>query len=105
MSKHFVFKELIGLNISKSIDLDGIPARFLKDGAHVLKIPITYIVNLTLSERIVLEEFKKARVKPLHKKSSTLDVGNYKPVSILCVVSKLLERAVYVQLESFFGFK
>ena len=66
-----------------------------------MKIPITYIVNLSISEGIVPEEFKKARVKPLYKKNSTLDVGNYRPVSILCVVSKILERAVYVQLESF----
>ena len=62
---------------------------------------ITYIGNLSISEGIVPEEFKKARVKPLYKKNSTLDVGNYRLVSILCVVSKILERAVYVQLESF----
>ena len=44
---------------------------------------------------------KLARVKPLYKKNSNLEVGNYRPVSILSIVSKILERAVYVQLENF----
>ena len=36
------------MNISKSTGLDGIPARFIKDAAEVIKGPITYIVNLSL---------------------------------------------------------
>ena len=39
---------------------------------------------------------KIARVKPLYKKNSNLDVGNYRPVSILSVVSKILEKAIYI---------
>ena len=45
--------------------------------------------------------FKKARVKPLYKKGSRLDVGNYRPVSILPVMSKILERAVNDQLNCY----
>ena len=44
---------------------------------------------------------KFARVKPLFKKNSRSDVGNYRPVSILSVVSKILEKAVYKQLEMY----
>lgn len=47
------------------------------------------------------EAKKIARVKPLYKKNSNLDVGNYRPVSILSIVSKILERSIYVQLESY----
>ena len=43
---------------------------------------------------------KLARVKPLYEKNNNLEVGNYKPVSILSIVSKILARAVYVQLET-----
>ena len=43
----------------------------------------------------------KETVKPLFKKNSRLDVGNYRPVSILSVLSKILERAVFTQLDSF----
>ena len=44
---------------------------------------------------------KQARVKPLYKKGSQLEVGNYRPVSILSIVSKVLERSVYCQLSDF----
>ena len=44
---------------------------------------------------------KYARVKPLYKKNSPLEVGNYRPVSILSIVSKVVEKGVYKQLINF----
>ena len=52
-------------------------------------------------KKALKEALKTARVKPLYKKNRNIDVGNYRPVSILSVVSKILEKAVYVQLESY----
>ena len=96
-----MLKELRQLNPCKSTGLDEIPARFLKEGADFLKIPITFLVNMSISENCVPDAVKTARVKPLYKKNSNLDVGNYRPVSILNVVSKILEKAVYAQLEAY----
>jgi hypothetical protein len=44
---------------------------------------------------------KYARVKPLFKKNSPLEVGSYRPISILSIVSKILERSGYKQLVEF----
>ena len=44
---------------------------------------------------------KFARVRPILKKNSPLDVSKYRPVSILSIVSKILERSIYVQLNDF----
>ena len=44
---------------------------------------------------------KIARVKPLYKKNSSLETGNYRPVSILSVVSKILEKSLHSQLVTF----
>lgn len=101
VTEGFVSKELCGLSVNKSMGLDGIPARFLRDGAEVLKLPITFIINCSISEGKVPEELKEAKVKPLYKKNDRLKAENYRPVSILSIVSKILERAVYTQLESF----
>ena len=101
VSEEFVFKELSSLNASKSTGLDEIPARFIKDGANVIKTPITSIINQSISEGVVPLSMKYARVKPLYKKNSPLEVGNYRPVSILSIVSKILERSVYNQLLDF----
>ena len=99
MPEEFVFKELSNLNVTKSTGIDGFKPKFLKDGADVIKGAVTHIINLSLETGVVPNGLKSAIVKPLYKKNSRLDVGNYRPVSILPIISKILERAVYLQME------
>jgi hypothetical protein len=66
-----------------------------------LKVPITFLINLSISEGIVPDELTMAKVKPLFKKNDRLKAENYRPVSILSIISKVLEKAVYKQLEKF----
>ena len=91
-------KLLSAINICKSTGADGIGARFLKDGKETIVTPVTYIFNLSLKTSVVPIDFKTARVVPLFKKNDCNYEGNYRPVSILPVISKLLERIVYDQL-------
>ena len=100
VSEEFIYKELCNLNSFKSTGLDNIPSRFVKDVAKALTKPVTYIVNLSITSGIVPNQLKSARVKPLFKKNNRTEVGNYRPVSILCIISKILKKAVYQQLES-----
>ena len=67
----------------------------------VLKIPISFIVNLSITTATVPDDMKVAWVKPLYKTNSSLEAGNYRPVSILSVASKILEKSVYTQLVHF----
>ena len=98
VSEEFIYKELCNLDLNESTGIDGIKAKFLKDGANVITPAITHIINLSIETGIVPDELKSAIVKPLFKKGSRLEVGNYRPVSLLCIISKVLERAIYVQL-------
>ena len=63
------------------------------------KNPVTFLVNMSISDKCVPDDMKIARIKPLHTKNSNQDVGNYRPVSILSVISKILQEAIYIQLE------
>ena len=101
VGEDFIYKELCKLNSSKGTGPDNIPARFVKDAASVLIKPVTHIVNLSIQTGIVPYESKNARVVPLFKKNKRSDVSNYRPVSVLSVVSKILEKAVYVQLKDY----
>ena len=85
-SEDFVSKELSSFNASKSTGLDEIPARLIWDGARILKYPITSIINRSKYSSVVPMSIKYARVKPLY---SLLEVGNYGPVSIFSIVSKV----------------
>ena len=72
--------------------LDRIPARLLKDSADIVVKPVTFITAK------VPCDWKSARVIPLFKKGKTDEMDNYRPISILPVLSKVLERAVHIQL-------
>jgi len=95
VTENFVFKELCKLNPQKNTGINEISPIFLKDGANELKGPLTYIIDLSIDTKIVPDEMKFAYVKPLLKKGRRLDASNYRPVGILTIVSKILERAVY----------
>ena len=101
VNQHEVEKFLCGMSRDKATGIDGIPARFLRDGATEISKPITHIINVSISSGKVPSEFKIARVVPLHKKKSKTDAGNYRPVSILSCLSKVFERIIYDQLSEY----
>ena len=98
-TENFICKELCKLNPLKSTGDDGIKAKFLKDGAEIISAAVTHIINLSIDQQIVPDELKFAVIKPLFKKNSRLEVGNYRPVCILPNISKIMKTAVYIQME------
>ena len=99
ISESDILKLLLGISPRKATGLDKLPAKFIRDGALPISAPIAHIVNISLFSGHVPEDMKIARVVPLYKKNSKTDPGNYRPVSILSVMSNFLERVVYTQLE------
>ena len=100
-----VLKKLSTLHQHKATGLDTIPSRFLRDSATTITPAITHIINLSIQHGQVPVDFKLARVTPIHKKGSTLEPGNYRPVSILSSISKVMERLVYEQVEKYLATK
>ena len=93
-----VNKELLNLDSTKSIGLDNISPKFLKAGAQQLAPKIAHIINLSITTGSVPDELKMAKVSPLYKKNDKLEVGNYRPISVLNAISKILEKSVHTQL-------
>ena len=87
--------------MKKATGLDRIPECFLKDSAAVITHSVTFLVNLSLTTGIVPDEWKQARVVPLHKSGGREVMDNYRPISILPVISKIAEKAVNVQLQQY----
>ena len=97
----YIKKQLSKLRGSKATGLDKLPAKFLKDGANSLAAPISHIVNLSIKTCKVPLDLKSAKVVPIYKKGCKNEAGNYQPVSILSIVSKIIERTVYDQLNAY----
>ena len=101
MSEDQIFKYLSTLNVNKSTGLDGIPSNVVRDSATIIACPLTHIINLSLIQGVVPDDFKSARLFPLFKKNDKTEVGNYRPESILCILSKIFERVVYDKVDSY----
>ena len=78
--------------------MDGIPTKVLKSTPDNVIYILTHIFNLSLRSGIVLNKFKLAKVVPIFKKGARHDVNNYRPISLLPVFSKILEKLVYRRL-------
>ena len=96
VSPTFVKQELCKLKSSKATGLDGIPVRVLKDAAPEIAKPIAYLINLTILTGIIPQEWKEAKVTPIFKSGEKDDVNNYRPIFVLPLISKIMERAVQV---------
>ena len=101
VSTVFVEKELKTLKIGKAAGLDNFPPRLLKDVATVISNPLSHLINLSLISGTVPSEWKVAKLIPIHKSGRTTTANNYRPISILPILSKILERAVHSQLTEY----
>lgn len=93
-----VRKILLGLNISKACGPDGISNRILRECANSICVPLSRLFNLSFRLGVFPSCWKKANVVPLYKKNDRCSVKNYRPVSLLCTMSKVLERIVHLRL-------
>ena len=99
-----IVKKIISKSRKTSCHLDPVPTKFLLQFLEVLLPIIVLIINKSLELGQVPKCFKEAVVKPLLKKSSLdpLICKNYRPVSNLSYLSKILERVVAEQIISHF---
>jgi len=81
--------------------IDDFSASFLKSNIKYLVAPLTHIINLSITTGVFPEKFKIAKVVPIYKANSKSDVSNYRPISLLSVFSKILEKCVKKQLVSY----
>ena len=89
------------LNISKASGPDSISARMLKETASTIAVPLTRLINMSLSMGKVPLLWKQANVIPIFKSGNKSDFGNYRPVSLLNIVSKICEKAVFKHVFNF----
>ena len=83
-----------------SCGINGVSNAMLKRLIHVIKVPLCTIFNVSLTTGVFPELLKIAKVVPLHKGGEKCLCDNYRPISLLPVISKVLEKIVYVRLVS-----
>ena len=111
-----VNRELKALKRKKATGCDDLPSCMLKDCANTISKPVTHLINLSLSSGIFPTDWKLAFLNPVFKSGRTDLFENYRPISILPVLSKVLEKKIkkqvmeylsetYLLSENQFGFR
>ena len=78
--------------------MDNIPAKTLKISADIIAPTLTAIFNLSLNSCTYIDSWKKARITPIFKSEDRQKCDNYRPISILPIISKIFEKEVFDQL-------
>ena len=103
LNKEKVLKAFSKVKTSNGFGTDMISSFFLKTGIEIFAASLIQLFNWSMSVGHFPDNWKTARVAPIFKKGSTQDKSNYKPISVLPVVSRLFEKLAFDQLYSYFN--
>ena len=90
-----VYDVLVGLDTTKAMGPDGIPPIVLSTCASALYKPLHYLFSMCLNSGYLPFEWKLHQVTPIYKSGDRCQIKNYRPISLLCNTSKVLERLIY----------
>ena len=86
---------------NKGTGPNSIPLRMLKPVADIISVPLCGIINSSFSTGEFPELLKIAKVLPLHKGGSTQDLNNFRPISLLPIFDKIMEKIMHKKLYGF----
>ena len=89
-----VRKKLQDLKVDKSSGVDGISPHLLKQLADELAHPLSMLFTLSHREGFLPKDWKNAVVVPIFKKGSKNVASNYRPVSLTCILCKIMESFI-----------
>ena len=92
---------IIGNLKDSSAGPDRIKPKVIKQLKQELFIPIKHFVNVSLKRGVFPNKLKEALISPIYKKGSKDLVNNYRPISVLNVFSKIIEKVMYRRLVSY----
>ena len=105
VSENSILTILKATQVSKAAGIDNLSGCFLKDGAKVLSKPISDLCNLSITSEKFPDPCKVAKLKPLYKKGSVTEPCNYRPISLLPLISKVIEKVIHDQTSTFLNSK
>jgi hypothetical protein len=86
---------LISIDTNTAVGPDNVSGLPLKECAHEMAVPLTIICNRSYCSGVFPEMLSKANVAPVFKAGDRIDVTNYRPISLLPLLSKLFEKLVH----------
>ncbi|CAB4037987.1 Hypothetical predicted protein, partial [Paramuricea clavata] len=98
VDESFILRELGSLKTNKATGLDQISAKLLKDSSSIIASGLTKIINASFVSQTFPDVWKKGKIIPFFKSNDPTSPNNYRPITILPIVSKIMERIVHRQV-------
>ena len=89
------------LDSNKSGDIYGNTSNLVKYGGPVISQILTLLFNKSLEQGIFPSLLKVSKIVPIHKGDSIFEMSNYRPISLLPIFSKILEKLMYTRVINF----
>ncbi len=89
------------IDIDKATGVDSIPAKIINLSSELLSPILTYIFNFSFEKGEFPSKLKYGKIIPSHKKGDKDKVSNYRPITILPIFSKILERLMFNRLNNY----
>jgi len=93
-----ILKIIKKLQPKNSCDANGVSTKMIKLVGEEISFPLAHIFNISLREGVFPDKLKLCRVIPIFKSGNPLDCDNYRPISLLSSISKILEKIVSQKL-------
>ena len=101
ISEEEVLEILKSLPTNKGTGPASIPLKFLLIVADLIIVPLCNLINVSFSTGVFPDILKIAKVIPLHKGGSTQELNNFRPISLLSIFDKIMEKLMHRRLYSF----
>ena len=107
---NFVFKQVSKIKVGEiikelesksSLDINGYSTILIKKVSSLILVPLTHIINLSLSTGVFPDSLKISRVCPIFKQGDHKEMNNYRPISCLSSFSKIFEKIAHEQLSQY----
>lgn len=93
-----VHRLIKSLALNKATGLDGISSRLLREAADIVVPSLTNIINLSIRSGVFPDKWKVTKVPPVYKDDIKSEASRYRSISILPIVSKIIEKIIFNQL-------
>uniref|UniRef100_A0A1B6HQM4 Reverse transcriptase domain-containing protein n=3 Tax=Proconiini TaxID=565685 RepID=A0A1B6HQM4_9HEMI len=95
-----VFNTIMSLKSTSSSGIDDVSSKLLKFCIGEVFLPITDIINKSLSQGIFPSKLKISKVYPLHKQGSKKELQNFRPISLIPTISKIIEKIILTRIQN-----
>ena len=96
-----VVKEINFLGSSSAVGSDGVTIKALKHVATYISKPLSHCINLFFEHGTYPDSMKHSIIRPLHKKGTRTEAGNYRGIFLVSNIAKLIDKLVHKRLQIF----